>query len=138
MFKLSIILSLVFLASCSKTPTSRAPHLEVIHNLTTSNGSLVGTLYGVEIADSLYSEFFVVNNGDTLYRIDSTGFHNPKGLQAGASTEGYDGWRINLTGPASFETWLSKKDGTSSDPADLQWVDSLKAFSLELAGEPVE
>jgi hypothetical protein len=98
------------------------------------NGAYLGTLIAVKSPLGLFSQIMVVrktrHSTDTLCRIDKRGFYSRRKLKERIPTASYDGWNLDFQGHDYFDVWLVKLNGPASDGARIQWVDSVKSFSI--------
>ncbi|MCW5896604.1 MAG: hypothetical protein KIT50_13495 [Bacteroidetes bacterium] len=130
-----LFIATVLLFGCSEKGLKQRG-FERLGELKKENGTYLGTLLGVRNSKGLFSEIVVQKSDattDILYRIDSVGFHNSKELETRIATGDYDGWNIQSSDRDQFDVWLVKIDGSASDGATIQWVDSLQSFAVQYA-----
>jgi len=105
----------------------------LIRKFQDKQNSYVGSLLGKKIGDQLYSDLIVVvkrkMNTDTLYAIRKSSLYNSKGWGGGVGNS-YDGYRIDNIKSDSFDYFLWKKDGPSSDSQTIVWNESRKIFEV--------
>jgi hypothetical protein len=106
-----------------------------VHSLKKSDNSFIGDVYAKFINDSIFTDLYVINERDTLYKIDKCNLLNIKGKDINISCDEFWGYKFILKKKDYIViSYLSNKGKNVSDDITIEW-NNLDGM-LEIMKEP--
>lgn len=134
--KLVVVVVFVLLFSCKKEKQSienrDSVKYKIIHSLIDSDRKKIGEIViGEMVNDTIFKKLYVVNETDTIYRINKNSFINTEGIDFEITSKNFYGFYMVHKGSDYFVVGGTFNEGKSiSDDLTIEWDYQKELLSL--------